>query len=482
MPQLTLQNHTWWRKGQERPIYEPHAGQLEAHRSDARTKVLKWARRGGKGRFCTFEMMEYFTELAQHPRDSSLTPPFWAVVIAPDYKMAAQPWFDLCSFMPPEMIQHMTQDDKKIWLRPQGYMDAPFGKWPNGDTRRIGGLIEVRSADNEKAMQGFGADVVCLHEAQEMSRRILGLVLPTTMSPGRLGKLLVEGIPPEFADHWMNDYFQWGQDREPGFFSSRQTYIDNPMLSEEQRSDIERLRIVYSEDEWERMFMAKDPEESEKAMNIGPCLVGPVKWESQKPKNDHDYDIGVDLGKRVSDTVISVWDKTEIPWKLAYYRRLTTKQDWPVQEAILEEVSERWIQRDGHSGRPTGRIYIDTGGPGDPIYDSLRIKGVPVVPVHLQGGPLYERDRLLNRLAIALEKGQLRIPREESIIRDFNSMRRVRVKGARDTVRWEVREAGSRSRADSVFSIAMGIMDLPIEGAVSMPRKAPVYFGMGVTS
>ena len=80
------------------------------------------------------------------------------------------------------------------------------------------------------------------------------------------------------------------------------------------------------------------------------------------------------------------------------------------------------------------------------------------------------------------EKGQLRIPREESIIRDFNSMRRVRVKGARDTVRWEVREAGSRSRADSVFSIAMGIMDLPIEGAVSMPRKSPVYFGMGVTS
>jgi hypothetical protein len=479
VPQLTLQNHTWTRQGQKESVYSPHPGQMEAHQALEKIKALKWARRGGKGRFVTFEMLEDFFDLAQRPRDPSLAPPFWAVIVAPDYKMAAQPWADLCTFLPAEVIQHMTQDDKKIWLKPQGYLNAAYGKWPNGDTRYIGGLIEVRSADNEKALQGFGADVLCIHEAQEISRRAFGLLLPTTISPGRSGRLLIEGIPAEFADHWTNDYFEWGQQRINGVFSSRQTYIDNPMLTDDQKVQIEGLRAVYLEDEWERMYMARDPQESEKAMNIGPCLVNPINWERQKPKEGVDYDIGVDLGKRISDTVITVWDKSVLPWRLAYYRRISTKMDWPVQEAAIIALSDHWIKRSGAFGRPTGSIYLDVGGPGDPIYDSLKLRGLPVVPVQLTGGPLHERDRLLNRLAIALEKGRLKIPREERIIRDFNSMRRVKAKGVSGVVRWEVREGG---RADSVFSTAMGIMDLPLDEVVPLPRKAPVYFGMGATA
>jgi hypothetical protein len=459
MPTLENLNHTWYVDGVE--VYRPHAAQLLVHESRARSKVLKWARRAGKGRCYTFVLLDLFVELGQAPRDRTLSPPFFGVIVAPTYKLSFQPWADLQGFIPPQLIQNIVQDEKRIFLKPYGSLDAQWGKG------RIGGIIEIRSADNESSLQGFGADIEWLTEAQELPRSALEKLEPTLMSPGRAGIQIVEGIPPEDPDHWMNDLFDMGSDPENLVFASRLSYLDNPMLSEADKAYILRRKALMTDREWNRHYMAQDPEGSERPMNIEAVLVGAVDWEKQLPQKDHTYDMGVDLGKKVDATVITIWDKTTMPWRLTYFRRIT-RLDWPVQRAAIQELQEKWLPK--VDGRPTGKVYIDSTGLGDPVYDELRYDGVPVEAV-IFSAP--ERERLLNKLAIALERRRVRMPIDERITREFNSMRRHKVSEATGTIRWQVRDG---MNDDAVFSCALGLFRLPASDRTPPPRKPVEHY------
>lgn len=461
MPELTVRDHTWHLG--DRLLYEPHPGQRAFHEAQDLTRVLKWARRAGKDRGCTFEVLERFLALGEQPRNPNLQPPFWCVGVVPSYKLASQPWHDWMAYLPRELtLGAPIQDEKKIYLKPYGSLRGQWGK------QEIGGVLELRSADNEGALQGFGADVLVLFEAQEMTRHQFALLRPSTRDPFRLGLLIVQGIPPVEKDHWMNDLFNMGQEPGSGVFSSRMTYLDNPFLTEAQRADILRDKLLLSETEWARMYMARDPEASESPLAIGPCLVPAVDWSQQRPQEGRHYDIGVDLGKRYSATVIWVWEKGPETWRCAFYRRIQ-RMDWTYQTAAIDEATRTWIQR-GDRGRPTGHVYVDAAGPGDPVYDALAGQGVPVVGVYLSAP---ERERVLNRLAIALERKRLRIPYEEQIVREFNGMRRVKPSEATETVRWEPREGNT---ADTVMAAALGLAQLSAWERGPIIRKPAEYY------
>jgi len=456
-----------------KPVYQPHDGQKAFHETDAHTRVLKWARRAGKDRAIVSEVLFQFEAATRQPYRADMSIPFHCVYVVPNYRLASQPWSDLKAYIPPGFLLHVLEDERKIYLIPQGECAAVYRVERDGTPVFYGGLIEIRSADNKEGMQGFGADVLVIFEAQEISRALLTLLEPTLTDPFRRNLLIVQGIPPEDPDHWMNDYFAIGQEaegRRKGYFSSLRTYLQNPWNTPEILERIGMQKRTMREVDWNRMYMAEDPPANERPMNIEPCLVPAVQWEKQRPQDGHIHDIGVDLGKTMSATVITIWDKHAFPWRLAYYRRMM-KASWPVVKAAVIQLQDVWAPR--RDGKRTGRVYVDSSGL-DPIYEDLRLAQVPVMGVKFTGGIGQERERLLDKLAIAIEKRMIRVPQEDQIIKEFNTMRRVLNDRNGRTV-WQPLDGAT---SDCVFSFALGLYDLPVDSnIIRFPRKPAMVYG-----
>lgn len=455
MTEIVIDKERWRITIDGREVYQAHDGQVEVHASRATTKTIIWARRGGKDRCIVSEDIFRYEEASHQEYRSRLSIPFHVVYVVPNYKLAGQPWADLKAYMPSDLILQAVEDELRMYLVPLGYCRAVQKYSRNNAPVEYGGLIEVRSADNESSLQGFGADILVYFEAQEGARRHLTLLEPTLTDAFRMNTLILQGIPPEDPDHWLNEYFRMGQEGDAAYFSSRRTYLQNPWNTPEILKRIADQRRTMREVEWNRMYMAMDPPASDRPMDIEPCLVSPAVWDRAEPQSGHTYDIGVDLGKTVAATVFTIWDKSAMPWVLVYYRRML-RASWPTVKAVVMELQERWAPI--VNGRPTGRVYVDSTGL-DPIYDDLHQARVPVVGVKFTGGVGQERERLLDKVAIALEKRLIRVPREEQIVREFNAMRRVvSEKSGRSS--WEPLEGHS---SDCVFSCALGLYAMPID-------------------
>jgi len=432
--------------------FTPHEGQKEPFYSDVDTIALKWARRGGKGRLACFKLLDEYYRLAETRTDRSLVPNFHAGIVVPTYKTGNQAWMEVLAFIPKEAVAQVQTDEKMIWLKPHGNCETA--------------LIEMRSADNEDSLQGWGLDFCWVTESQEITGAAYNKLVPALRSPGRAHKLLAEGIPPEMLDHWFNALFIRGEDPDIGnSFASRLTYLDNPMLTEEDHQEIEGLKDSMTIMEWERMWLAKDPDEGEAPMPIHNVLERAVDWNEQEPIPGHSHVIGLDLGKQISATVLTVWDESTIPMRLRYFRRML-RQDWNVVKAMVIAANETWNPR---------VIHQDGQGPGDPLFDDFRFAGLPVNAVPIQGD---SRENMLTKLAVTMERKKISLPREDQIVREASAMRRVKTGAAGSgRPRWTVRTG---YMDDTVFSMALGITDLTLRDGPVQPRKAAESYSWSI--
>lgn len=433
--------------------FKPHPGQEEPYFGNYKHINLKWARRAGKGRVACFKMLDTYLKLSENPRPSHLVPQFHAMVVSPFTKNADQAWMDLLAYIPRNLIMDVKQQDRKIWLHPHGTIKSA--------------LIEFRSADNPAGLQGVGLDFLWTTESQDIPQQAYNLLIPFITSFEREGIHFAEGVPPIDPDHWFNALFLLGEQGEKGYYSSRLTYKDNPMQTVDGLREIELLRKTMTETEFRRMYEAADPEDTGFPMNIDRCLIPSVKWSAQKPKNGHNYVSGLDLGKSISATVLTVYDTSVTPWKLAYYRRMGTGLSWVVQKEVLIAATLIW--------RPD-RVYMDAQGPGNPLYDELRFVGLPVRPVPIQGNT---REVILDKLAVVMERHLLEIPREEQMIREHRAMRKVQTGPIQQ--RWQTPKG---VMDDTVFSNALAVTGLNLRiGGLNRRKDAESYavpLGVGI--
>jgi len=131
--------------------YEPHAGQLEVHRSRAPRRILACGVRFGKSLCATYEAVA----AALEPREESLG---W--VVGPTYDLANLIFRLVLRTLEkhvPHRIVDVTPRDRRILLRNLG-----------------GGLSEVRarSADNADSLLGEGLDWLILDEASRLNAAI----------------------------------------------------------------------------------------------------------------------------------------------------------------------------------------------------------------------------------------------------------------------------------------------------------------------
>lgn len=420
----------------ERLKYDPHEGQKEVHKSHARWKVLEVARRWGKGRCGFGELMYTYQEVLGMNRDESLVPSFHAWIVVPSYSQGVQVWGELMSFIPRIWIDRVNQTEKIIYLK-----GSP--KWKGGY-----GLIELKSADNPDALQTTGLDFLWISEAQDIRDTAYLKLVPATISPGVLGRVFIEGIPALYPDHWFRRVYNeaWLSNNAQGkgsnwkgkrrWFAYKATYLDNPLLSEEQIEEILEHKKIMPESAWRRMYLAEFNQSAGYFHNIDSCIAGD---EIAAPIPGDSYVAGLDLGRRRDFTVLTMFNSRTR--QVVHVRVLDPSLSWVDQRMIITSMYEEW---NFHN------IVVDSTGVGDVMAEELEHAGLPVEFFTITG---ENRIPLLEGLAVALERETVHFPPNELLIRQLRAFQHRKVGNNRFRA-----EAPPGEYDDAVFSLALGLV------------------------
>ncbi len=198
--------------------YEPHEGQVEVHRSDAKQRVLACGARWGKSTCAAMEVVAALLE----PCESSIG---W--VVAPTYDLCLRV-FGRVEIIVRERLEHriveINSREKKIVLRNLG----------GGKSTVVG-----KSAEKPTGLLGEGLDWVVVDEAARLKRSVWESFLSQRLIDKDGWSLLLS--TPRGCD-WFYSLYRRGQRHEPGFASWRSPSWTNPLLKREV-IDAERDRL-----------------------------------------------------------------------------------------------------------------------------------------------------------------------------------------------------------------------------------------------
>jgi hypothetical protein len=420
-------------------VYQPHngvapnnKGQQQVHDSHAKVKVLEVARRWGKGRCGFGEMMIDYFETMKRTRGAHLVPAWHAWIVVPTFSQGRQVWDEMMSFIPPK--------DKGGWMtrvaRAESFIELVGSPLWNGGF----GKIELKSADNPDTLQTTGLDFLWISEAQDISEEAYQKVVPATRSPEVNGKQYVEGIPAMYPDHWFSKMYDHAarQDHRTSrnFLAFKATYLDNPLISDEIRDEIEiDDRAFLPERAWRRMYLAERSTSAGFFKNIDQCISGDL---IQAPIPGTRYVAGLDLGRRRDFTILFILD--QVQRKVIYYNRWDPKYSWPDQRVHITNIFQDWGFH---------RLIIDSSGVGDVIGEELQNSGLPVEFFTITS---ENRTPLLDNLAVAMERETVHFPHVDGLVRELRAFQFQRtVRG-----RWRA-EAPSGEHDDHVFALALGL-------------------------
>ena len=335
-------------------FYTPHPGQERVHQSDAKIKVLEIGRRWGKSRFALWELIKRFLESKDIEVGADLVPPFHAWIVTPNFPQARQIWNELMAFFPRDFISPagVKQDAWLIHLK--------------GNEKRAWGQIEVKSAHDPDSLQTAGLDFLWVSEAQDISDKAFEKLLPTLRSPGRLGYGIFEGIPALYPDHWFRRAFVAGERGERGFASFKATSFENPLLTPEQKAEIEADKELLPERVWRRMYMAEFSDSAGYFTNIDANIAGDPM---QGPVPGARYIAGLDLGRKMDPSVMVIMDAAER--KMVHYQGWDDGTEWVAQREHVARLVEEW---------GIEQLCLDATGIGDVFMSELIEIGIPVSP------------------------------------------------------------------------------------------------------
>ena len=216
----------------------------------------------------------------------------------------------------------------------------------------------------------------------------------------RAGRALVEGIPPVSPSHWFARNFKRAKEKP----SARReafswTAFDNPLLTNEQKEEILEDKETMMEDDWNRLYMAIQPE------GVGAFFrkvdKAAIGTELLNPKPNSEYVAGLDLGRSNDATVMIIKNRKT---RESVYATELLKTDWTVQMEVIRSEARRWNLK---------QIVMDSTGLGgqfarDIMYNEMLAEGIPVVAFNFT--PVSKYHDLFLPYRVALEHEQVTFP------------------------------------------------------------------------
>lgn len=417
-------------------IYKPHWGQIEVHQSRAKYKVIKAGRGWGKGICGVWEGIRRYLEWWNDDPPLIVVPRLHFATIVPTYRSGFQPWNEMKKFIPSQFIERVIEDEKTIYLE----NDCAW---------------EILSAEKPDSMYGRGFDYIWMTEAASYDQDIwMSCLLPMTRRAFRHGCALIEGRPRD-EDSFFERLWQKGQENDSDYRSWHFTTFDNPHNDREQ---IEKDAEIMPDKVFAQEYLAETQSDTSKAFrNYENCISGICA----EPEPGRKYCLGVDLGKAVDFTVVTVGD-VERRRVVAFDR--FSQSDWTVQKNRILNWA-MWYNR--------AQIILDRSGVGDPIYEDLCRMGVSVNGIKLHSP--YEKQKLIEALVLALERESIRFPKWEPLIRELNQYRRITSTQKGTPARFVKYQPPRGYHDDCVISLALALKGFNTAGGWSNVIKGRNY-------
>jgi hypothetical protein len=388
--------------------------------SDAKIKWVQAGRRAGKTRSSLMEAMNVIQKAATTPvtlgnsekkltaKKANLVPEIHVWTVAPTRAQMLQVWNEMQTFIPEEYVRKtrrkgqaggrgggFKQDDLHVWLDLKNTSGTTEGLY------RTEVFWELKSADNPESLQTVGLDFLHMAEAQDIKEGAWSKVRPTLNSPGRLGRAIVEGVPPESTQHWFARNCKIAKEnpnKRREYFHA--TTFDNTGLTQEDREEIEDEKQALTEAVWERFYMAKQPEGAGNFFRNIEAAYSKGAVELVRPIDGRHYVAGLDLGRSNDATVIIIKDR-QTRESVAVVELMKT--DWSLQVETIKSLSVSWNVEE---------IYMDSTGLGgkfgeDVLYRELMEEGIPVIGYNFTPQKKYQ---LFLDYAISLEKETVSFP------------------------------------------------------------------------
>ena len=408
--------------------YTPHEHQLKLHRSKAKVKWNQTGRRGGKTRSAFEEDLAVIESMSHQyvnipslkpnmtAEEARLVPAIHVWTVAPTKAQMYQVWNEMQAFIPDHLVSRTNpyRDNALGGGRGSGFKEDALHVWLVFKDRRGQWLRgkdgkprprpvvfwELKSADNPDSLQSVGLDFLHVTEAQEIAEIVWNKMRPMLSSPGRAGRALVEGIPPVSPAHWFARNFRRAKEN-PSIRREAFTWtaFDNPLLTEEQRLEIMEDKETMMEDDWNRLYMAIQPEGAGAFFRkVDKAAIG---TELYKPERGEEYVAGLDLGRSNDATVLIVKNRRT---RETVSATELLKTDWTIQIETIRSEARRWQLR---------QITMDSTGLGgqfarDIMYVEMLAEGIPVVAFNFT--PVSKYHDLFLPYRVALEHENVTFP------------------------------------------------------------------------
>jgi hypothetical protein len=347
--------------------YTPHAGQVPIHRSRASRRIVACGVRWGKTKCAAMEGIA----AAMIPNDRSVG---W--VVAPTYDLAERVFREIVVTAAEHLrdrIVSLKEHDHRLVLRNLG-----------------GGLSEIRgkSADNPVSLLGEGLDWLVIDEAARLKPLIWESHL-TQRLLDRNGWALMISTPR--GKGWFYDAWRRGQGNDPAFESWNMPSWSSPFLDREM-IDAERDRLP------ERVFRQEyGGEFLEGSGSVFRYVREAATGTFKPPVYGEEYYAGLDLAKVEDFTVLVIVNKAR---EVVFVDRFN-KLDWGLQIGRIKAATEKYNR---------ARVYVDTTGKGEPVYESLKKENIRVEPYTFTN---KTKAAVIDALAMMLEKREMVLPKPD---------------------------------------------------------------------
>ncbi len=394
--------------------YKPNAWQKIVRAEDARFKVFAIGRRGGKTLYVVRDSIDgLVTDL--------VLPNQYVWIVAPNYDLTQRVWNDIYGlaisvFKPIISRINNTKGNYKI--------ETAFGT-----------VIEAKSAEDPEKLVGTGLTKIIIDEAAMVSQKAWTQSLRPTLIDHK-GKAIFISTPK--GKNWFWELWMKGQSKEDLDWKSwRFTTYDNEYLDKEEIAKVVKDMPDY---EYRQEILAMFEETAEQIFrNVLRQAVGVEK----EPERGHRYQIGIDLGRKTSYTVISVVDEMVYPYQTVKIDRFKAV-DWNLQVERIKTIWQKY---------PCLMARVDATGIGDPVIQDLENKGVRIEPYIIKE---ISKRQYIDKLSIFINDGRLIYPKNQDLINEL------------DTFGREIGETGrviykplGKFKEDCISSLALAVWGLP---------------------
>jgi len=395
--------------------YVPNSWQKIVRTEESRFKVICVGRRGGKTLYVVRDSIDgIVTDL--------VIPNQYVWIVAPNYDLTQRVWNDLYNLAVSQFKDLVSR------------INNTKGNYKIETV--LGTIIEAKSAEDPEKLVGAGLTKIIVDEAAMVPQKAWTQSLRPTLIDHK-GKAIFISTPK--GKNWFWELWQKGQQKEEVDWRSwRFTSYDNEYID---KAEIDKLIKDMPDFEYRQEILAQFEETAEQIFrNVLKQAVG----QEKEPEKGHRYQIGIDLGRKTSYSVITVIDEMSYPYEVVKIDRFKTV-DWNLQ---IERVKNIWNKY------PCLRARVDATGIGDPIIQDLENKGVRVEPYVIKE---ISKRQYIDKLSIFINDGRIIYPKNQDLINELDTYgREIR----KETGRVIYKPLG-KFKEDCVSSMALAVWGLP---------------------